>query len=100
ALPRRGKAPRRAARAGRGRQHHGGDRAQSRSDQDRRLDHRPRPRRRRRRRRDRGGRSARGGRQGQAQLYRRVSQAGAGAVGGGGGGEEGGREGGGGVSEP
>ena len=35
------------------RQHRGGDRAQSRGDQDRRLDHRPRPRRRRRRRRDR-----------------------------------------------
>ncbi len=46
-----------AARAGRDRQHRGGDRAQSRSDQDRRLDHRPRPRRRRRRRRDRRARA-------------------------------------------
>ena len=39
-----------AARAGRGRQHGGGDRAQSRGHQDRRLDPRPRPRGRRRRR--------------------------------------------------
>ena len=69
----------RAARAGRDRQFGGGDRAQSRSHQDRRLDHRSRPRRRRRRRRDRGGRHARGRGEGEAQLYRRVSQAGAGA---------------------
>ena len=64
------------------RQHRGGDRAQSGSDQDRRLDHRSRPRRRRRRRRDRGRRHARGHRQGQAQLYRAVPGAGAGAAGG------------------
>ena len=47
-----------------------GDRAQSRSDQDRRLDHRSRPRRRRRRRRDRRGRPAGRGCEGEAQLYR------------------------------
>jgi excinuclease ABC subunit A len=41
-------------------QHRGGDRAQSRSDQDRRLDHRSRPRRRRRRRRNRRHRHAGG----------------------------------------
>jgi hypothetical protein len=41
-------------------QHGGGDRAQSRRDQDRRLDHRYRPRGRRWRRRDRGDRHARG----------------------------------------
>ena len=50
ALPRRRQAARGAARAGRPGQHGGGDRAQSRSDQDRRLDHRHGPRRRRRRR--------------------------------------------------
>ncbi len=55
AFPRRGEAARSAARAGRDRQYGGGDRAQSGSDQDRRLDHRSRPGRRRRRRRDRGG---------------------------------------------
>ena len=58
ALPRRGQAARGAARAGRPGQHGGGDRAQSGSDQDRRLDRRSRPRRRRRRRRG-GRRSAR-----------------------------------------
>ena len=59
ALPRRGEAAGSAARAGRPGQHGGGDRAQSRSHQDRRLDHRPRPRRRRRRRRDRRRRARR-----------------------------------------
>jgi excinuclease ABC subunit A len=49
ALPRRRQAARGAARAGRPGQYGGGDRAQSRSDQDGRLDHRPGPRRRRRR---------------------------------------------------
>ena len=83
ALPRRREAARGAARAGRERQHRGGDRAQSRSDQDRRLDHRSRPRRRRRRRRDRRGRHARGGGEGEAQLYRGVSEAGAGEARGG-----------------
>ena len=53
-------APGGAARAGRQRQHHGGDRAQSGCDQDRRLAARLRPRRRRRRRRDRRRRHARG----------------------------------------
>ena len=79
AFPRRGEASGSAARAGRERQHRGGDRAQSRSHQDRRLDHRPRPRRRRRRRRNRRLRHA--GRHGarEAQLHRRVPQAGAGA---------------------
>ena len=81
AFPRRGEAARRAAPAGRGRQHHGGDRAQSRSDQDRRLDHRPRPRRRRRRRRDRRGRHAGGRGEGGAELYGAVFEAGAGAAG-------------------
>ena len=51
AFPRRGEAAGSAARAGRHRQLRRRHRAQSRSDQDRRLDHRPRPRRRRRRRR-------------------------------------------------
>ena len=60
AFPRRRETARRAARAGRQRQFGRGDRAQSRSDQDRRLDHRSRPRRRRRRRRDRRGRHAGG----------------------------------------
>ena len=83
ALPRRGEAARRAAPAGRGRQHHGGDRAQSRGDQDRRLDHRPRPRRRRRRRRDRRGRHAGGRGGGEAELYGTVFEARAGAAGGG-----------------
>ena len=83
ALPRRGKAPGSAARAGRHRQHRGGHRAQSRSHQDRRLDHRPRPRRRRRRRRDRRRGPAGGDRAGEAQLYRGVLEAGAGAARGG-----------------
>ncbi len=48
AFRRRGEAARSAARAGGDRQHRGGDRAQSRRHQDRRLDHRPRPRGRRR----------------------------------------------------
>ena len=61
-----------AAPAGRGRQHGGGDRAQSRSHQDRRLDPRPRPRR-RRRRRPHGRRGAAGGdREGRGQLHRPV----------------------------
>ena len=77
ALPRRGEAPGGAARAGRYRQHCGGDRAQSRGDQDRRLDHRSRPGRRRRRRRDRRGGHAGGDREGEAQLYRSVPGAGA-----------------------
>ena len=80
AFPRCREAARGAARAHRPGQHRGGDRAQSRGDQDRRLDHRPRPRRRRRRRRDRGGRHAGGHRAGEAQLYRAVPQAGAGAA--------------------
>ena len=79
AFPRRRQAARRAARAGGDRQHGGGDRAQSGSDQDRRLDHRPRPRRRRRRRRDRRARHAGGYRQGEAELYRGVFEAGVGA---------------------
>ena len=79
ALPRRGKAARSAARAGRHRQHRGRHRAQSRSHQDRRLDHRPRPRRRRRRRRNRRGGHAGGYRAGEAELYRGVFEAGAGA---------------------
>src|SRR5262249_32979499 len=52
-------------------------RAQSRSDQNRRLDHRLRPGRRRRRRRDRDGRYARGCYQGEAELYGEVPDAGA-----------------------
>ena len=81
AFPRRGQALGRAARAGGDRQHRGRDRAQSGSDQDRRLDHRPRPRRRRRRRRDRGGRHAGGYCEGEAELYGGVFEAGAGAGG-------------------
>ena len=57
----------------------GGDRAQSRRDQDRRLADRPRPRGRRRRRRDRRARHARGCGQGEAELHRAVPGAGAGA---------------------
>src|SRR6266516_5842913 len=72
AFPRRRQIARRAARAGRAGQFRGGDRAQSRSDQDRGLDHRPRPRRRRRRRRDRGRRPAGDDRQGEAQLHRPI----------------------------
>ena len=79
AFPRRGEASGSAARAGRERQHRGGDRAQSRSHQDRRLDHRPRPRRRRRRRRDRRRRHAGRHRARAGELYRGVPQAGAGA---------------------
>ena len=81
AFPRRGEAARGAARADRPGQHRGGDRAQSRSDQDRRLDHRPRPRGRRRRRRDRRAGHARGCGQGEAELHRAVPEAGAGAEG-------------------
>ena len=83
ALPRRRKAAGSAARAGLAGQHGGRDRAQSRSHQDRRLGHRPRPRRRRRRRRNRRLGSAGGYRQSAAELYGEVSGAGA---------EEGGRE--------
>ncbi len=81
AFPRRGEALGRAARAGGDRQFGGGDRAQSGSDQDRRLDHRPRPRRRRRRRRDRRAGHAGGHCEGGAQLHRAVFEAGAGAEG-------------------
>ena len=77
ALPRCGEAARGAARAGRPGQHGGGHRAQSRSDQDRRLDRRPRPRRRRRRRRGGRHRHAGGDRRQQGELYRALSQAGA-----------------------
>ncbi len=55
---RRGKAAPRAAPPGRGRQHGGGNRAQSGHHRRRRLDHRPRPRRRRRRRAHRRARHA------------------------------------------
>ena len=82
AFPRRGEAARSAARADRPGQHRGGDRAQSRGDQDRRLADRPRPRRRRRRRRDRRARHARGCGEGEAELHRAVPEAGAGAQGG------------------
>ena len=67
-----------AARAGRSGQHGGGDRAQSRHHQDRRLDHRPRPRGRRRRRPHRRRRHARGGGRDRDQPHRAVSQAHAG----------------------
>ena len=77
ALPRRRQAARGASRAGRPRQHGRRHRAQPRSHQDRRLGHRPRPRRRRRRRRNRRLGTARGYRQGTAELYREVSCAGA-----------------------
>ena len=77
AFPRRPKAAGSAARAGVAGQHGGGDRAQSRSDQDRRLGDRPRPRRRRRRRRNRRLGPAGGYREGAAQLYGEVSGAGA-----------------------
>src|SRR5438876_9139858 len=60
----------------------GGDRAQSRSDQNRRLADRPGPRRRRRRRRDGRRRAAGGGGEGGAQLYGVVPEAGAGTAGG------------------
>ena len=68
----RAQAPRRAACAGRDRQHGAGDRAQSRGDQDRRLDHRSRPRGRRRRRSRRRHRHARGDRRRGGELYRPV----------------------------
>ncbi|MGY4418756.1 excinuclease ABC A subunit [Bradyrhizobium sp. JR6.1] len=77
ALPRRRETARGAARVGRPGQHGGGDRAQSRSHQDRRLGDRPRPRRRRRRRRDRRLGPARGHRQSAEELHRQVSGAGA-----------------------
>ena len=67
-----------AARAGGAGQHGRRDRAQSRSDQNRRLGDRPRPRRRRRRRRNRRLGPARRHRQGAAELYRQVPGAGAG----------------------
>ena len=73
-LPRHREAARGAARAGRQRQHGGGDRAQPRSHQDRRLGHRHGPRGRRRRRRGRRRRHARGHRRQQAQLHRPVPQ--------------------------
>ena len=76
AFPRRGEAARSAARAGGERQHCRRHRAQSGSDQDGGLDHRSRPRRRRRRRRDRRSGHARGHRAREAQLHRRVPQAG------------------------
>ena len=76
-LPRCREAARRAARAGRPGQHRGGDRAQSGSDQDRRLDRRSRPRRRRRRRPCGRHRHAGGDRRQSGELYRAVSQAGA-----------------------
>ena len=79
ALPRRRQAAGGAARTHRHRQHRGGDRAQSGSDQDGRLGDRSRPRRWRRRRRDRRARHAGGYRQGEAELYRGVSEAGVGA---------------------
>ena len=80
ALPRRREAARGAARARRAGQHGGGDRAQPRGHQDRRLDHRHGPRGRRRRRRDRGARDARGRREGQGEPHRPLPQGGAGAA--------------------
>ena len=79
ALSRRRQASRSAARAGRDRQHRRRHRAQSGSHQDRRLDHRPRPRRRRRRRRNRRRRNARRHRAREAELHRGVSETRAGA---------------------
>ena len=76
ALPRRQEAAGGAARAGRPGQHGGGDRAQSRSHQDRRLGHRPRPRRRRRRRRNRRLGPAGRHRESAAQLHGQVSGSG------------------------
>ena len=78
AFPRREETAGGAARAGGAGQHRGRDRAQSRSDKNRRLGDRPRPRRRRRRRRNRRLGPARGHRQGAAELYGEVSGAGAG----------------------
>ena len=69
-----------AARTGRPGQHGGRHRAQSRSDQDRRLGARPRPRRRRRRRRTGRLRHAGGHRAREAQLHRPVPQGTAGAA--------------------
>ena len=77
AFPRRRETAGSAARAGLAGQHGGRDRAQSRSHQDRRLGHRPRPRRRRRRRRNRRLGSAGGYRESAAELYGEVSGAGA-----------------------
>ena len=78
AFPRRRKTSGGAARAGVAGQHGRRHRAQSRSDQDRRLGDRPRPRRRRRRRRNRRLGPAGRHRQGAAELYRQVPGAGAG----------------------
>ncbi len=66
-------APRRIARAGRDRQHGARHRAQSRSHQDRRLDHRSRPRRRRRRRPYRRHRHSRRHRLERGELHRAIS---------------------------
>ena len=68
-------APRGIARAGRDRQHGAGHRAQSRSHQDRRLDHRSRPRRRRRRRPHRRHRHPRRHRLERGELHRAVPPA-------------------------
>ena len=80
ALPRRREAARGAARAGRRRQHGGGDRAQPGSHQDRRLGDRHGPGRRRRRRPHRCGRDAGGCGQGEGELYGAVSARAAGAT--------------------
>ena len=79
AFPRRRAIARRAARAGRSGQHDGRDRAQSRSRQNRRLDHRHGPRRRRRRRRSGRARHARAGREKPAQPHRGLFARGSGA---------------------
>ena len=63
-----------AARTGRAGQFGGGDRAQPRRHQDRRLDHRHRPRGRRRRRQDRRHRHPRGCGEGQGQPYRALPE--------------------------
>ncbi|MGY4337642.1 excinuclease ABC A subunit [Bradyrhizobium sp. LM2.9] len=78
ALPRRQEAAGGAARAGRAGQHGRRHRAQSRSDQDRGLGHRLRPRRRRRRRRNRRLGPAGGYRQGAKELHGEVFGAGVG----------------------
>ena len=70
----RAQAARSAASPGRDRQHGAGDRAQSRSHQDRRLGPRSRPRRRRRRRPAGRRRPARGDREGGRELHRPVSR--------------------------
>ena len=72
ALRGRAQAARGAARAGRPGQHRGGDRAQSRGDQDRGFHHRPRPRGRRRRRPHRRHRHPRADRPGPRLLHRRL----------------------------